>query len=355
MPRPAAPGPCRAHRLRRHGRRLAHHAPARPGGIGAVAGRGAAIEKAGIEPAESTTSTRTPRRRPKATRPSCRRSGRSSATTRPSSDHGQQVDARAHAGRRRRDRGDRHDPRLRDGCVPPTINLARPRRAGRRPRPHPDQRGGPRRSGRRSRTRSGSGARTRRCCSGGGTDDTPPTATGEEPMPDPVRGRWPAVARRGWPGGRRRGLTLDASRDDGPTVLGDDGAAADPVPAPVLAGADASLLALIDRLTRVLERSDLGELEIAAGGTTIVLRPRRSWAAGRFARAGGRSVGAARPPTARRRPPQPAAAAVAPAARPSVKAPLTGFYTAPRRPARPHTSPWATRSPSARSSASSRR
>ena len=36
--------------------------------------------------------------------------------------------------------------------------------------------------------------------------------------------------------------------------------------------ADASLLALVDRLTAVLERSELGELEVAAGGTTIVLR-----------------------------------------------------------------------------------
>ena len=36
--------------------------------------------------------------------------------------------------------------------------------------------------------------------------------------------------------------------------------------------ADASLLALVDRLTALLERSDLGELEVASGGTTIILR-----------------------------------------------------------------------------------
>ena len=35
---------------------------------------------------------------------------------------------------------------------------------------------------------------------------------------------------------------------------------------------DASLLALVDRLTAVLERGDLGELEVATGGTTIILR-----------------------------------------------------------------------------------
>src|SRR4029079_2018674 len=53
---------------------------------------------------------------------------------------------------------------------------------------------------------------------------------------------------------------------------GGNGAAGDASPAPALAGADASLLALVDRLTAVLERSELGELEVASGGTTIVLR-----------------------------------------------------------------------------------
>ena len=43
-----------------------------------------------------------------------------------------------------------------------------------------------------------------------------------------------------------------------------------PVPAPDRDGA--SLLALVDRLAAVLERSDLGELEVEAGGTTIILR-----------------------------------------------------------------------------------
>ena len=36
--------------------------------------------------------------------------------------------------------------------------------------------------------------------------------------------------------------------------------------------ADASLLALVDKLTAILEKSDLGELEVASGGTTIILR-----------------------------------------------------------------------------------
>jgi acetyl-CoA carboxylase biotin carboxyl carrier protein len=96
------------------------------------------------------------------------------------------------------------------------------------------------------------------------------------------------------------------------------------------ADGDASLLALVDRLAAVLEKSDLGELEVTAGGTTIVLRSAASLE---------RSVAVAAPgdpavhdlpaPTA----PGPAAsaqaaaAAAAPiAARPSVKAPLTGIY-----------------------------
>ena len=39
-----------------------------------------------------------------------------------------------------------------------------------------------------------------------------------------------------------------------------------------LNGADASLLALIDRLTGLLERSDLEEIEVQSGGTALVLR-----------------------------------------------------------------------------------
>ena len=39
---------------------------------------------------------------------------------------------------------------------------------------------------------------------------------------------------------------------------GGNGAAGDASPAPALAGADASLLALVDRLSAVLDRSELG-------------------------------------------------------------------------------------------------
>lgn len=101
--------------------------------------------------------------------------------------------------------------------------------------------------------------------------------------------------------------------------------------------ADASLLALVDRLTTLLERSDLGELEVAAGETTIILRSPAalerpaamphapSLESGPAADGGGSSMPAAH--TALEAAPAPEAPAPA---RPSVKAPLTGiFYGAP--------------------------
>jgi acetyl-CoA carboxylase biotin carboxyl carrier protein len=115
-----------------------------------------------------------------------------------------------------------------------------------------------------------------------------------------------------------------------------DGAAVAPVSSdpPATATAtdreSASLLALVDRLTVVLERSDLGELEVTAGGTTIILRApsaiERPTAFAVGAGAGEQPAGTATPGGA----PGPAVAPAAPAARPSVKAPLTGiFYGAP--------------------------
>ena len=90
---------------------------------------------------------------------------------------------------------------------------------------------------------------------------------------------------------------------------------------------DASLLALVDRLTGLLERSDLGELEMSSGGTTIILRApsaiERPAAVAALAEAPGAASGT----------PASAGSSVAPAAaaaRPSVRAPLTGiFYGAP--------------------------
>ncbi len=113
-------------------------------------------------------------------------------------------------------------------------------------------------------------------------------------------------------------MTDEPSAADGTLVAEDHG------PEPVITdGADASLLALVDRLAAVLERSDLTELEVEAGGTGLVLRKPAALAA---------PVGpppAAAAPTVETGPPT--APAESPAAqRPSVKAPLTGiFYASP--------------------------
>ena len=107
-------------------------------------------------------------------------------------------------------------------------------------------------------------------------------------------------------------------------------AAAVPPPQP-RDGGDVELLALIDRLAQLLERSDLSELEVESGGTGLILR--KPVVASAAPAATGVTVA-----------PAPAADAPLPAAgepstagrdpaligRPSVKAPLTGiFYASP--------------------------
>ena len=93
-------------------------------------------------------------------------------------------------------------------------------------------------------------------------------------------------------------------------------------PEPPADGDDRDLLALIDRLAGLLDRSDLAELEVEAGGTGLVLRRAVALAASPLA-GGGVAAGAS--------PPEPAA--VPPPAtveRPSITAPLTGiFYASP--------------------------
>lgn len=85
---------------------------------------------------------------------------------------------------------------------------------------------------------------------------------------------------------------------------------------------DASLLALIDRLGAMLERSDLSELEVEVGGTALVLR-KPSAVAQPVAVAAGVLV-ATPPATGGTSAPvsEPAAAP----SRPSIKAPLTGIW-----------------------------
>jgi acetyl-CoA carboxylase biotin carboxyl carrier protein len=102
--------------------------------------------------------------------------------------------------------------------------------------------------------------------------------------------------------------------------------------------ADASLLALVDKLTAILEKSDLGELEVASGGTTIILRSpsaiERPFAVAAASPDPG--VASGDPPTpgsqvpAGTPPPSGTSPASAAPVKPSVKAPLTGiFYGAP--------------------------
>ncbi len=115
---------------------------------------------------------------------------------------------------------------------------------------------------------------------------------------------------------------------EAPVTAPTDGGADAPVAAPALGGADLSLLALVDRLTVILQRSDLDELEVAAGGTTIVLRAPS--AVERPAAAPGQgdgvSLAAAIQPAGGASGPSHAASAPAPAVRPAVRAPLTGVY-----------------------------
>ena len=93
-------------------------------------------------------------------------------------------------------------------------------------------------------------------------------------------------------------------------------------------GGDADLLALIDRLAGLLERSDLNELEVESGGTGVILRKPVALApaVAEGAPAAG-AAGAATPATAEAS--FPGREAGEPT-KPSVKAPLTGiFYASP--------------------------
>jgi acetyl-CoA carboxylase biotin carboxyl carrier protein len=91
---------------------------------------------------------------------------------------------------------------------------------------------------------------------------------------------------------------------------------------------DASLLALVDRLTVLLERSELAEIEVEAGGTGLVLRKPSAISGAWSAPA---SAGPQGPAGATAAVPASAAGStpVAPE-RPAVRAPLTGiFYASP--------------------------
>jgi acetyl-CoA carboxylase biotin carboxyl carrier protein len=127
-----------------------------------------------------------------------------------------------------------------------------------------------------------------------------------------------------------------ATADDGPSTLRLDPVDPQPQEGPARASAapaapgDASLLALIDRLGGILERSDLSELEVEAGATTVILRKPVAVAAPAVVSSAGPAADAApsAPASAAAESPRPAAASGGSAARPSVKAPLTGIWYA---------------------------
>ena len=121
--------------------------------------------------------------------------------------------------------------------------------------------------------------------------------------------------------------TVTSAVPDGPVA--DDGSGL-PVD---LGPEDASLLALVDRLGALLDRSDLSEIAVEAGGTRLVLRKPAAIAAVTVSAgapgpdAGQTAVPAATPGVA---PAGGSPTASEPPSRPSVKAPLTGvWYSSP--------------------------
>jgi acetyl-CoA carboxylase biotin carboxyl carrier protein len=121
-------------------------------------------------------------------------------------------------------------------------------------------------------------------------------------------------------------VDVQAELDGVPLELGEPPVDADPPPP--RDGGDVQLLALIDRLAALLDRSDLSELEVESGGTALVLRKPTAFAAPAAAASAG--TVAAPASTASPGGAPDAVAAAAASGRPSVKAPLTGiFYASP--------------------------
>lgn len=117
------------------------------------------------------------------------------------------------------------------------------------------------------------------------------------------------------------GSAPDAPAPEAPAA----GASLDDGAGPVASPADASLLALIDRLSALLERTELTELEVQVGGTGLVLRKPSALApmgAAQVAAPAGAGAGAGDGAGAAA---TPSADAGAPA-RPAVMAPLTGIW-----------------------------
>jgi acetyl-CoA carboxylase biotin carboxyl carrier protein len=167
---------------------------------------------------------------------------------------------------------------------------------------------------------------------------TPDALTPEERMPDDAGAAGAAGA-----ASAADAAATDGKAGEGPTngtmpaaaadAAHEPAAAAEPAvdadPAPPANGADASLLALIDRLAGLLDRSELTELEVQIGATGLVLRkpaaiaPQTVIAAP--AGAGTGSSGVDTGATSASPAPGTDAATGAPA-RPAVMAPLSGIW-----------------------------
>jgi acetyl-CoA carboxylase biotin carboxyl carrier protein len=122
-------------------------------------------------------------------------------------------------------------------------------------------------------------------------------------------------------------VTDDVLQPVGPGTATPPGTRAAASDQPADAG-DAALLGLIDRLASLLERSDLTELEVEAGGTGLILRKPAALVP---VAVPGQAIASAGPGSspAVGSEPSPAGEPSAPE-RPSVKAPLTGiFYASP--------------------------
>jgi acetyl-CoA carboxylase biotin carboxyl carrier protein len=90
---------------------------------------------------------------------------------------------------------------------------------------------------------------------------------------------------------------------------------------PIADPGDASLLALIDRLAAMLDRTELTELEVQVGSTGLVLRKPSAFAPMAVPTAAVAATAAGEPVSTDAGP-----AEAGPPARPSVKAPLTGIW-----------------------------
>ena len=130
-------------------------------------------------------------------------------------------------------------------------------------------------------------------------------------------------------------------RGDRRAAVGGGGSRGGATPGAPLTSDEAELVELIDRLAVVADGSGLAEIEIAAGGTRVVVRSRAALAAsGLVVAASGASPAPPAAPLAPQVPPEGSAAPKAPAAAPTpssasatfVNAPLTGVFYAARTP-----------------------